>query len=83
MGLLGCPSSFQQLMETVVHNIDNIIVYINDLLLHSSTHEEHLELLRKVLERLVQHNIKLNLARCEFGSQDVMYLGFLLNKDGI
>ena len=45
MGLLGCPSSFQCLMETVVHGLQNVIVYIDNLLVHSSTHEEHLALL--------------------------------------
>jgi hypothetical protein len=52
MGLLGCPASFQQLMETVLRNINNILVYIDDVLLHTATHEEHLKVLEKVFERL-------------------------------
>jgi hypothetical protein len=63
MGLLGCPVSFQRLMETVVNSITNIIVYIDDLLVHSATHEEHLVTLNQVLEQLVQHNIKINLQK--------------------
>jgi hypothetical protein len=39
----------------------NVIVYIDDILVHSSTHEEHISALDKVLQRLVQHNIKINL----------------------
>jgi hypothetical protein len=35
MGLLGSPASFQRLMEAVVAGLSNIIVYIDDLLLHS------------------------------------------------
>ena len=42
MGLLGCPASFQWLMETVLRNINNVLVYIDDVLLHTATHEEHL-----------------------------------------
>ncbi len=38
MGLLGCPASFQRLMETVVNGLANVIVYIDDLLVHSATH---------------------------------------------
>jgi hypothetical protein len=64
MGLLGCPASFQRLMETVVNSISNVIVYIDDLLVHSATHEQ-----------LVQHNIKINLQKCVFGSKEVSYLG--------
>jgi hypothetical protein len=83
MGLLGCPASIQRLMETVIHNISNVIVYIHDLLVHSASHEEHLATLNKVLQRLVQHNIKINLQKCVFGSKEVSYLGFRLTEEGI
>ncbi|MFM7188328.1 MAG: RNase H-like domain-containing protein, partial [Armatimonadota bacterium] len=83
MGLLGCPSSFQRLMETVVHGINDVIVYIDDLLLHSATHIEHLALVDQVLQRLITHGIKLNLAKCVFGSPEVAYLGFHLTPNGI
>ena len=35
MGLLSCPASFQRLMEWVMQNIAKVIVYIDDLLIHS------------------------------------------------
>ena len=47
-GLLGCPDSFQRLMQTVVNGISNVIIYIDDLLMHSATHEEHLAMLGQV-----------------------------------
>jgi hypothetical protein len=83
MGLLGCPASFQHLMETVVNKIENIIVYIDDLLVHSASHEQHIATLGQVLQCLVQHNIKINLQKCVFGSKEVSYLGFLLTEEGI
>ena len=43
MGLLGAPGSFQRLMEIVIHNLKNIIAYIDDLLVHTKTHEEQLD----------------------------------------
>ncbi len=70
-------------METVVKNIDNVIVYIDDLLVHSASHEEHIATLNKVLQRLVTHNIKINLQKCVFGSKEVSYLGFRLTEQGI
>jgi hypothetical protein len=39
MELLGCPASFQRLMEGVLRTLQNIIVYIDDLLVHSDTHK--------------------------------------------
>ena len=61
----------------------NVIVYIDDLLLHSENHPLHLELLNQVLRRLVQNGIKMNLEKCAFGSKKVSYLGFQLTDDGI
>ncbi len=43
-------------METVLRNINSILVYIDDVLLHTATHEEHLKVLEKVFERLHQNH---------------------------
>jgi hypothetical protein len=48
MGLLGCPASFQRLMETVVHGLTNVIVYIDNLLVHSATHPEQITALDNI-----------------------------------
>ncbi len=83
MGLLGCPASFQRLMEGVLRNLQNVIVYIDDLLVHSDTHDRHLQILEQVLERLSQNHLKINLDKCIFGNQEVSYLGFTLTPEGI
>jgi hypothetical protein len=83
MGLLGSPASFQRLMGTVVAGLSNIIVYIDDLLLHSSLHPHHIRQLDVLLARLIAHGIKINLEKCVFGSTNVSYLGFRLTESGI
>jgi Reverse transcriptase (RNA-dependent DNA polymerase) len=83
MGLLGCPASFQRLLEGVMRNISNVIVYIDDLLVHTKTHEEHLKVLEQVLERLHSHNLKINLDKCFISNKEVSYLGFTLTPEGI
>jgi hypothetical protein len=83
MGLLGCPASFQRLMETIINGLANVILYIDDLLVHSATHPEHITALDQVLQCLVQHHIKINLQKCFFGSKEVSYLGFRLTEQGI
>jgi len=83
MGLLGCPASFQQLMEGVPQNLQNVIIYIEDLLIHSDTHEWHLQILEQVLDWLQQNHLKINLEKCIFGNKEVSYLGFTLTPEGI
>jgi hypothetical protein len=70
-------------METVLRNINNVLVYIDDVLLHTATHEEHLKVLEKVFEQLHQNHLKVNLDKCVFGNREVSYLGFMLTPEGI
>jgi hypothetical protein len=83
MGLLGCPASFQRLMEAVTEGLKNLIVYIDDLFVHSHTHPEHRQQLDDLFTRLAQHNLKINLKKCFFGQKKVEYLGFSLTEKGI
>jgi Reverse transcriptase (RNA-dependent DNA polymerase) len=39
MGLLGCSAHFQRLMVRVFRDFPNVLVYIEDLLVHTDTHE--------------------------------------------
>jgi len=83
MGLVRAPASFQRLIEMVVYGLPNVLVYINDLLLHSASHEEHQGQLDTLLTQLRPCGIKINLLKCELGSKEVVYLVFCLTKSGI
>ena len=83
MGLLGCPASFQRLVELAMKGLVNVIVYIDDLLLHSKTHQEHRTQLVALFARLRNANLKVNLKECEFGADNVSYLGYRLTPEGI
>ncbi len=63
--------------------ITNILIYIDHVLIHTDTHEKHLEALEQVLMRLHQHHLKINLDKCLFGDKKVSYLGFTLTPEGI
>ncbi len=83
MGLASAPSAFQRLVEQVVKGIPQVVVYIDDLIIHSKTHREHLESLDAVFTRLASHNLRVNLKKCVFASNETAYLGFRLTKEGI
>ena len=83
MGLLGCPASFQRLMEQVTKGIPNVIVYIDDILVHSKTHDEHRRILDLLFKRLQQHHLQIRLEKCHFGKTEVEYLGFRLTPKGV
>jgi Reverse transcriptase (RNA-dependent DNA polymerase) len=68
-------------MELVVKGISNVVVYIDDLVIHLQTHDQHLKSLDKVFTRLAAHNLRVNLKKSVFGSSKTSYLGFRLTKN--
>ena len=76
MGLKSCPSGFQRLVELAMQNLENVIVYIDDLIVHSHTHESHRQTLQQLFDRLRKTGLKVNLKKCQFGSDNVHYLGY-------
>ncbi len=70
-------------MEGVLRDIQNVLVYIDDLLVQTDTHEKHLKVLDQVLAPLHKNHLKINLEKCVFGNKEVSYLGFTLTPEGI
>ena len=71
-GLTNAPAVFQRLMQRVLMGLnpsdgeDFVAVYIDDVLVFSHTLEEHLEHLRRVIDRLQQAGLKLKPTKCHF-----------------
>ena len=57
--------------------------YLDDIIIISSTPEEHLERLRLVFQRFREHNLKLSPDKCDFFKMKVQFLGHIVSKDGL
>jgi hypothetical protein len=62
---------------------DFVVVYIDDILIYSSSMEEHAEHLRKVFQRLRENKLYAKLEKCEFGVKEVDFLGHRITQDGL
>ncbi|GBG89728.1 hypothetical protein CBR_g49580 [Chara braunii] len=60
-----------------------VVVYLDDILVLSKTLQEHQGHLRQVLEKLREANFKINAKKCEWAKTQVLYLGHVLDGDGI
>jgi hypothetical protein len=58
-------------------------VYLDDVIIHSPTAEQHEKDLATVLALLKKHNLLLNAKKCTLFTPEVKYLGHIINKDGI
>ena len=79
------PIAFQTAMSHVLRNINfkYALVYVDDILIHSSNFDEHLVHLQNGFDRLNDANLKLQPKKCKFAARRVEYLGIYFSKNGI
>lgn len=65
------------------NGINGILVYLNDILVIGATREEHEERLKECLQRLSDRGFQFNLTKCKFYTNEVHFLGLIVNADGI
>jgi transposase InsO family protein len=84
-GLTGAPATFQRLMNRVMSDFlfNFLLVYLDDLLIFSRTFEDHLQHLDRVLQRLGDTGLKLNLQKCQLLCEEVSYLGHTISAKGV
>jgi len=63
--------------------LNGVTVYIDDILVTSTTLKEHLRNLEAVLKRLEEAGLRLNRDKCFFLHPSIEYLAHLIDKDGI
>ncbi|MCP4060038.1 MAG: RNA-directed DNA polymerase, partial [Pseudoalteromonas sp.] len=84
---MGCNVSaqlFQRLMNTVLKGLtDRVFVYLDDILIATDTFEQYLETLETVFQRFQEAGLMLRPEKCEFLKKELLYLGNILNKDGL
>ena len=84
-GLCNTPATFQRLMERSMGDINlrDCLIYLDDIVVFSSTFEEHIDRLEAVFKRLKRNNLKLKASKCEFFKREVTYLGLVVSQEGI
>ena len=85
MGLSSSPSSFQLLMDKVLHGLTFKIClcYLDDILITSETFDEHIEDINNVFQRLRDAGLKLGPKKCTFARDSCIFLGHLISKNGV
>ena|SRR5947207_355601 len=83
--LINALASFQDYINEVLRTYldDFCIVFIDDILIYSKTPEEHVEHVRKVLKKLLEHDLYVKLEKCQFHIQEIEFLDYILSSDDI
>ena len=84
-GLANAPATFQAyISQALVGLVDMMcVIYLDDILIYSAEKRRHHADVAQVLDRLRQYKLYCNLKKCEFDTDTVEFLGFVVGVDGI
>ena len=87
-GLVNAQATFQRKIDVVVKSLKQnghkgVDGYVDNILIHSKTIEEHRELLAAVFEELRECNFTLRADKCEIGFLELDFLGYCLSENTI
>ncbi|XP_037804900.1 uncharacterized protein LOC119599235 [Penaeus monodon] len=74
-GLTNSPSVFNRCMRQVLGDISGVEIFMDDLLIHTSTLAEHQKLLDVVFSKLSLHRMTLKPSKCEIAFTRTHFLG--------
>jgi hypothetical protein len=80
-GLANAPSTFQRYINLTLQEFldDFVSAYVDDVLVFTDgTREQHREHVRKVIQKLQEAGLHLDIDKCEFEVTSTKYLGFII-----
>ena len=82
-GLKNAAQAFQRLMDDILHDLNCCFVYLDDILIASSSPKEHEADLRSVFHLLATNGLVINTQKCIFGQATMTFLGHKITPNGI
>jgi len=84
-GLHSAPATFQRLLDTVLGPAlePHVFVYLDDIIIVSTTLDDHLRHLSEVFKRLRRAKLRINPDKCRFAADQLRYLGHMVTPEGI
>ncbi len=80
-GLHGVPASFQRLMDCVLSGLsDYVSAYLDDIIIYSSSWEQHLQHLKNVFQRIQEAGLSINSSKCAIAKKETEYLGYVVGN---
>ena len=84
-GLTNALAAFMDLMNRVFKPFLDcfVIIFIDDILVYSKSHEKHEHHLRITLQTLKDHQLYAKFSKCEFWLENVAFLRHVVSSEGI
>lgn len=82
-GLKNSAASYNRMMRLLLHDVEGVDTYIDDICIHTETWEEHIKILDEVLSRIQNANLTVRPSKCKLGFDQVDFLGHQIGNGEI
>ena len=84
-GLTNASATFQCVINQILQPFLRkfVLVFLNDILIYSTSLEQHTEHLTQVLDTLRQHQLYLKASKCTFAKDSLEYLDHIISSRGV
>ena len=82
-GLCNAAQTFQRLIDNILQDLPFAFVYLDDILIASSSFQQHLQHLHQIFSILAANGILVNPKKCSFAQTAVDFLGHHVSAAGI
>ena len=84
-GLTNALAAFQHFMNNVFFDLLDmcIVVYLDNILIYSDNIAQHQSHVKEILKRLRKAELYTKVEKCEFHSDSIKYLGYVLSLSGL
>ena len=79
-GLVNAPATFSRLMRRVLKDLPCCDNYIDDILIHTQSWDQHLAILKGLFERLRSANLTAKPSKCLVGAKSLDFLGHVVGQ---
>jgi len=82
-GLKNAPTEFSRIMSILFGNVVFVKVYLDDIIIFSSSFSSHVEHIRSVLKILEKSGLKINNEKCEWAKRELKILGHIVSNNQV
>ena len=82
-GSNAAPGWFVKVINKVIRGLDNVLAYLDDVIVHDPSPAEHPGTIRALFERLCKYNSKLSPSKARLGATKADFLGHTISPAGV
>ena len=82
-GVASAPGLFMKFISKLLAGINNVIIYLDDVLVFSKTIAEHERILDQIFTKFENAGVKINNEKSAYFQDNVCYLGYVISHTGV